>query len=264
VALLHQTVLAQDSARSASGTRSAPAKVDRRVQPGANVSVVLSDGSTMYGRLERRDADSLVMVGAAGRVAVAITNVRTVRDAGEARRRGDGSTEYWFPNANSTRLFFAPTGRTLAQGDGYFADHDIAIASLTYGFTDRVTFGGGGLIVPSSDFWFVTPKVGLVRGSDFNLAVGALFGGVGDHTGGIGFVSATYGSTNRSATLAVGNAFSGSEADRQQIVMLGGETRVSRRMALVTENYSVDLAFLNWTGHGVFPGIPYVDFVVKF
>jgi hypothetical protein len=68
--------------------------------------------------------------------------------------------------------------------------------------------------------------------------------------------------------------------------MLGGETRIHRNLKLVTENYitttdnadavfsyglrifnekiSVGLAFLNSTEGGVFPGLPYVDFVIRF
>jgi len=69
--------------------------------------------------------------------------------------------------------------------------------------------------------------------------------------------------------------------------MLGGAARVSRRTALLTENYivstasettgilsygirffnetlSVDLAFINSTAGSVFPGVPFVSFAVKF
>jgi hypothetical protein len=71
--------------------------------------------------------------------------------------------------------------------------------------------------------------------------------------------------------------------------MVGGSTRVSQRVALLTENYfipsvsdnplvsygvrflgkdiSVDLAFANAVGPNttlLFPGIPYVAFAVKF
>jgi hypothetical protein len=69
--------------------------------------------------------------------------------------------------------------------------------------------------------------------------------------------------------------------------MIGGVARVSRRMALVTENYyvsgasenhtilgygfrffgeklSVDLAFLNSASDAVFPGFPFISFAVKF
>ena len=260
-------------------------KVDRRVQDSTNVSVRLADGSMVYGVLETTSADSVIVHGAGGRMAFAKARVRLVRPAGEAHQRSDGSTEYWFPNSNTTRLFFAPTGRTLGRGEGYFADHQVVLGSVAVGLTDRVTIGGGSFIVPNSGFWFVTPKVGIVRGEKVNVSAGMLLGGVGDETGGIGFVAGTYGGEDHNVTFAVGNAFAGTKLAQSQVYMLGGERRVSRRLSFVTENYvmpglakpllsygarvlgekiSVDLAFINYAGKMVFPGIPYVDFVVRF
>ncbi len=260
-------------------------KVDRRVQEGANVSVRLVDGSVLYGVLERHDADSVIVIGAGGRMAFANSGVRLLRPAGDAHQRPDGSTEYWYPNSNTTRLFFAPTGRTLGQREGYFASHQIILASVAVGLTDRMTIGGGSFILPHSNFWFVTPKVGVVRSEKVNVAVGMLLGGVEKETGGIGFVAGTYGGEDHNVTVAVGNAFAGTKLANSQVLMVGGERRVSRRLSLVTENYvmpglakpfisygarilgekiSVDLAFANYTGQMLFPGIPYVDFVVRF
>jgi hypothetical protein len=132
----------------------------------------------------------------------------------------------------------------------------------------------------------VTPKVGVIRGESFNLAVGALAGGWGG-TGvnGIGYVVATVGGGDRSLTVGVGNDFSGSRAGHEQIVMLGGEIRASRRVSFMTENYvpttnsnalysygirflgekfAVDLAFFNLVRETRFPGIPFVGFSVRF
>jgi hypothetical protein len=260
-------------------------KIDRRVQDSTNVSVRLADGSVVYGVLERNDADSVIVMGAGGRMAFANSRVRLVRPAGEAHQRPDGGTEYWYPNSNTTRLFFAPTGRTLGRKEGYFAVHELILGSVAVGITDRVTIGGGSFIIPNSNFWFVTPKVGVVRGEKVNVSVGMLLGGVGDETGGIGFVAGTYGGEDNNVTVAVGNAFAGTKLANSQVLMVGGERRVSRRVSLVTENYvlpglakplvsygmrilgekiSVDLAFINYAGQMVFPGLPYVDFTVRF
>ena len=271
------TLLAQTTS-SANGN-------SRRVQVNANVAVRLIDGSVIYGVLERQDADSVVVVGSSGRLAFAAARVRQLRPAGVAHTRADGSTEYWFPNANTTRLFFAPTGRMLARGEGYFADHWVVLGSVAVGVTDRVTMGGGSFLVPNPGFWFVTPKVGIVRSENVNVAAGVLLGGADGETGGIGFVSSTFGGEDNNVTIAIGNAFAGDKLANSQVYMLGGETRISRRLTLVTENYlipgltkplisygvrilgekmSVDLAFINYTGNMVFPGIPYLDFVVRF
>jgi hypothetical protein len=250
----------------------------------SNVAARLRDGSLVYGRLERIDAESLVVVGAAGRQAYPVSMVRDVRDAGVAHVQSDGSTEFWYPNANSTRLFFGPTGRTLKAGDGYFADHEIVMASVSVGITDRLQIGGGSFMVPNSDLWFVMPKVGIVQTKDVNIAVGAIYGGVRGTSGGVAYVAGTFGSADHSFTAGVGRGLVGATVAGEPVFMLGGETRVSRRIALATENYfgagvndgllmyglrflgdkfTVDLAMMNTARNPVFPGIPYVDFVIK-
>ena len=276
--------LAMAVTASVAGAQSTPGgpTVDGRAVIGSSVSVRLRDGSVMYGRLERIGSDSVVIAASAGRMAFAVAGVRDVRSV-EARQQADGSTQYWFHNSNTTRLLFAPTGRTLAAGEGYFADHWVVLGSVAVGLTDRVTVGGGSFLIPNSDAWFVTPKVAVVRSEKVNVAVGALAGGIGKETGGIAFVTSTFGGADNSFTVAAGNGFSGTRAAHQQLFMLGGERRVSRRMSLITENYmatgsseigpaygvrflgeriSVDLAFLNSGRDPVFPGIPWVDFVI--
>ena len=273
-----------------------------RALPGQNVAVRLRDGSTMIGRLERADGDSVVVVGSAGRMALPRASVDNVRAAGSAHTRANGSTDYWFENPNATRLFFGPTGRTLARGQGYVADVEVVIASANVGLTDRIMVGGGSLLIPGTTLWFVSPKVGLVRGDQFNVSVGAVAAGIGnlgcidgcaDNTSnrkydisGIAYVAGTYGSPDHSFTLAVGDGFAGSKVSGQPAVMLGGETRIARRISLASENYiiptvdapvvsyglrfmgekiAVDLAFFNIANRRArFPGVPYVDFVFRF
>ncbi len=249
------------------------------------MAVHLRDGSLVYGRLEVLGADSVVVLATSGRVAFMRSSVKEVRDAGSAHTKGDGTTEYWFVNPNSTRLVFGPTGRTLGRGEGYFADYDIVIGSLAVGLTDHITIGGGGLLVAESQFWFLTPKVGLVRGDGFNLAIGALMGGWGsEEVGGVGYLVGTFGGVDKSLTLGVGNGFSGSGPARDQLFMVGGELRTSRRFSLMTENYvttassdavvsygfrilgekvSVDIAFFNSARDMKFPGIPFLGAVLK-
>jgi hypothetical protein len=253
-------------------------------RPDSTVRVTLRDGSVIYGRLLRRDADSVVVQGDAGRHAVATSSVVDIRNAGTAHAGTAGSPEYWLPNANATRMFFGPTGRTLPAGDGYFAVHDVVLASVGFGITDRVQFGAGTLVVPNTEFWAVFPKFAVIRRDDVNVAVGALYGGVRDARGGIAYAVGTLGSVDNSVTVGIGGGIAGEKMVGKPVYMVSGERRVSRRFALVTENYfgagasgglasggvrllgerlTLDFAFLNSTEDPVFPGIPYVDFVIR-
>jgi hypothetical protein len=257
------------------------------------------DGSLFIGRLVRATVDSVYFVSAGGPITVPRSVVVELRPLGKgAMRQG----VYWPPNPGDTRLFFAPTGRMLEKGEGYFNDTYLFFMNFVGGVTSRVTLGGGFSVFPISDFtdniFYVTPKLGLVQTSSFNLAAGALIGvaGFGSFDGGgdagsfgILYGVGTIGSPDASVTFGAGLAYLGSDLADRPLLMLGGEKRVARRLSLVTENYglpgeegtllsyglrffgdrlSTDLAFWNLFGHPdfdpVFPGVPYVAFSVKF
>ena len=42
-----------------------------------------------------------------------------------------------------SRLMLAPTGRPLAEGDGYLSDHYVLFPAVAYGITDNVSLLGG-------------------------------------------------------------------------------------------------------------------------
>jgi hypothetical protein len=252
----------------------------------------LKDGSTLMGHLVSRDSTGLrfetmgnVLTIPADRVAE-LTEVRAVDMHGN---------EYWFPDPNRTRLFFAPTARMLKQGEGYYSNTYLFLQSFAVGSSPNFTMGGGLSVLPTSNFfsdnaYYITPKVGLYQRDENAVAVGALVGFVpadNGHTGGIVYGVGTHGGENASVTGGLGYAFADGNFTPAPILMLGGTSRVSRRIALVTENYgyfhngdggvvfsygirimgeklSADLAFWNSKDAHMFPGIPYVAFAVKF
>jgi hypothetical protein len=258
------------------------------------------DGSLFIGRLIRATVDSVYFISAGGPITVPRSSVVELRQIGRgAMREG----VYWPPNPGDTRLFFAPTGRMLEKGEGYFSDSYLFFLNFVGGVTSRITLGGGFSIFPLDQFtdniFYLTPKVGLVQTPNANLAIGALVGFAGfgsfddgsDDIGSFGIVYGvgTLGSPDASVTFGAGLAYAGGDMADRPLLMLGGERRVARRVSLVSENYvlpgedgtlisyglrffgdrlSTDLAFWNLFGvddiDPVIPGIPYVAFSVKF
>ncbi|MCA9731602.1 MAG: hypothetical protein H6696_18985 [Deferribacteres bacterium] len=202
--------------------------------------------------------------------------------------RGD----LWFRNPNRTRLFFAPTGRMLSEGEGYFSDYYVFFPGIAYGFSNHFTFGGGFSLIPgvglNKQVFYITPKVGLVQSKKFNAAAGVLVLKIPDEeegTAGIAYGVGTWGGEDNNFTLGAGYGFAnGAWADKPMLV-LGFETRTGERTSVVSENWifpgvdyplislgmrffgekmSVDLAF--WTVLGADTNFiaPYVDFVYNF
>jgi hypothetical protein len=148
---------------------------------------------------------------------------------------------------NYSRLMYAPTGRPLRKGDGYFSDYELLFPGVAYGITDNVSLAGGFSVIPGLGFdeqlFYISPKLGFELGDRASVAVGGLFAGAGggDGDGGsatIGFAVGTFGSPRKSLTLGIGIGDTSEEySDAVPIVMVGGNATVSRHVALVGETW---------------------------
>ncbi len=250
----------------------------------------LRDGSTLLGRVTAVGTDSVRFQTSYAEVTIARTMINDVRLV--RRPSVSPSGDLWPADPNATRLFFAPTGRMLDRGDGYFSDTYLFFLSFFTGVSSRVTLGAGMSVFPSDDFmgdnlFYVMPKVGVIQTSEFNVAIGGLAGmapGFDDASFGIGYAVATAGGPDGSVTGGLGVGYLDGEFADRPMFMLGANKRLSRRTAFVTENYMIpsesgalvsyglrifgeklafDLAFWNVVGSDdsiPFPGIPYVAF----
>jgi hypothetical protein len=247
--------------------------------------VTLTDGSTIFGRIVTVGADSISFQTGAGTMQLSVKAIRDIRMiSNDDVREGD----YWFPNPNSTRLFFAPTGQQLKQGEGYFSDYELFFPGVAVGVTDNISSGGVISLFPASasdQIYYVTPKIGFSPSDQVHLAAGVLFAGTNGGTGGIYYGVGTFGDGNGSVTIGGGYGFAGGKIQSKPVGMLGGEFRITRRLAFVTENYllpisdnnvlysfgfrfmgeklTTDLALANVSGSQII-GVPYVDFVFRF
>ena len=252
---------------------------------GITQQLELKDGTRAIGRVESIDGDRFTFRTTSG-VAMAVDRA-VVQALGPVTGRLING-EFWPADPNPTRLFFAPTGRSLKRGEAYFGVYEILLPFVQYGITDRISIGGGTpIFFGTSDvpFW-VTPKVQVFRGKSTEVSLGVLhFFNVGDLNLGIAYGVVTQGGADSALTIGLGYAYVRDEDDggAAPVVMFGGEHRVSRRLKLVTENYvfdeggllsggvrflgerlSVDLGLVSPLGAGEFVAAPIVNFVWKF
>lgn len=205
------------------------------------VSVSLKDGSTLVGRIVQEDDAQITVVTAGGlRVALDRSTVASIQRVPlPGRLRLD---------PNYSRLMFAPTGRPLEKGDGYFSDHDIFFPGFAYGLTDHFSLAGGVSIVPglglSEQVFYVAPRLGWEASDRLAFSTGALYATAGEEgSAAIVFGVATVGSPARSFTVGLGLAGATDRGDHgwefrdAPIVMVGGNVRLSNSLALVSENW---------------------------
>jgi hypothetical protein len=250
--------------------------------PGAIQELELKDGSHVVGRVESIAEGTFVFRTSAGaEMTVAVDAVRSLKVT--VGRLVEG--ELWPADPNPTRLFFAPTGRALKQGEAYFGVYEILLPFIQVGITDRISFGGGTPLIFGGGehaFW-ITPKVQIASGKSTAVAAGVLHFFIPDADVGIAYGVVTQGSTDSAASIGAGYAYANGDNRGSPVVMVGGEHRTSRRSKVVTENYwfrgggllsagvrflgesiSADLGLVVPLNAEVFVAVPMVNFVKKF
>ena len=199
--------------------------------------LVLRDGSRLFGSIERETDTEVVFRTHAGATVTArrvdIVSLKRVKGRVE---RG----EFLRTDMHRSRLFFAPTGRSLEKGQVSVGVFEFLAPFVQVGVTDRFSVGGGtplmfGFEEGNRPFWF-TPKYQVIKSEEVQAAVGVLqiLNTDGD-TAGIAYGVSTFGNSDNALTVGGGVAYSGD--DRGGILMVGGEGRVRNNLKLITENY---------------------------
>lgn len=261
-------------------------------------AIHMREGSRIVGRIVAVTADSVRVVSASSTTTVSRGAVREVRQYA-ASAMHDG--ELWPENPHATRLLFSPTAIPLRKGEGYFSDFWLFVLSAAGGVTDRFTLGAGMTLIPGINFgdnvFYLLPKYTLVDQPRIKFAIGGLVALVGGFSSdsrdaasvGILYGVATTGTHESNLTLGAGWGYVGDQLADKPVVTLGGQHRVSKRVALISENWflpfegdalgfvtyglrflgeklAVDFAFGNTLERGgqLFPGVPLLGFSVKF
>lgn len=250
--------------------------------------IQLRDGSELIGRITAITDSTVQFQSSLGVSIIRSSDVLKLdTDRGGVVKNG----EYYFPNPNATRLIFAPTGRMLRQGEGYFSDYWIFFPGISVGLSDMFSIGGGMSIFPeaTSQVMYFTPKLGIVQSPKVNFAVGALMAAVPfdgeSNSAGILYGVGTWGQPDASFTAGLGYGYENGDLARSPAVLLGAEGRVSPRLSFVTENYMLpggtliiggglrfmgrgmafDLALTSFSGEGeTFCCLPFIGFVYNF
>jgi hypothetical protein len=210
------------------------------------VEVKLKDGTKLVGEIVQEDEESLTIRTAGGvEMSIPKSSVDS-RKAAKGRVKGG---KYSRKDPNYARLLFAPTGRPLRQGQGYFTDTYILLPSVAYGITDQISLLVGISIVPFVDIkdqvLYVSPKFGYEFSEKLAVSVGALYVSLWDDVAaGIAFATASLGEPDRSFHAGIGFGFTKDRGSRfdfaeHPVFLLGGNVRVSNGIAFVGETWPI-------------------------
>lgn len=197
--------------------------------------VRLGDGSVIFARVVELDEARVVFETVGGaRLDVERSGIEAVRPATGQVVEG----EFWGEDPGGTRLFFTSTGRSLRGGESYIGTYVVVLPFAAVGITDRFTIvGGAPILFGELEPFYLGPKFQIIRQAEVQASVGTLAFFFDDEVVGVAYGVATFGDTERALSAGIGYFYSGDEVLNEPAFMLGGETRVSRRIKLITENY---------------------------
>lgn len=229
------------------------------------VVVTLTDGGRLVGAIVKEDETTLTLRTTSGLelqlARSAIDSVGPASPSAPPAPPPPTPTLTEFSDPNDTRLMFAPTGRPLRKGDGYFSDHYVVFPGFAYGLTDHVSVSGGFSVVPGLNLeeqvFYVSSTVGWKLSKKAAFSLGGLYatGSEANEAGALLFGVASFGSSDRSLSVGLGLAATRNEeffydahdrfvrSERRwsfreaPILMVGGTFRVSKRISLVTESW---------------------------
>ncbi|MDZ7262536.1 MAG: hypothetical protein ONB05_10580 [candidate division KSB1 bacterium] len=213
-------------------------------------SITLKDGSEVVGQIIEADTQKIRFQTLTGVV------MEIPRDTIQKIEYLQGTVKvgrYQHPDPGHTRLFLAPTGRTLRRGEGYFADYWIFFPTFAYGVTDWLTLSGGLSLLPDigleSQILYFGSKVRFLHRNNFDLAGGFfcislpwgenLFWDEDDERTAVGatYTVGSFGNVNTSLTFGLGWPFAEGTFADNPVFLIGGETRWSNNIKLLSENW---------------------------
>lgn len=145
-------------------------------------------------------------------------------------------------DARATRLFFAPTARSVPRGRGSAAVTEVIFPSVEVGLSNRVSVAAIG-VLPVEDLSdggiVLAPKIQVLAGPRVQAAVGLFQGFGAGVSGGLGYAVVTLGGASTSATIGYGYGYGGATDGEgsSSLVFLGAERTVGRSFRLIVEGY---------------------------
>ncbi len=202
--------------------------------------IELKDGSLVVGTILFEDETS-IRFRTLSQVEMVLQKDQIVRKKKVSGQIVEG--QLWRSDPNQTRLFFAPTGRALKAGQGYFSVYEIFFPFVAVGITDFLAIAGGMTLVPGmeSQAIYVAPKLTPLSVKNFDFSIGALYARIPNEDEGAGIVYGvgTVGTPKTSLTIGAGFGFSGADFEDKPILLLGGEVQISRSAKVLSENWII-------------------------
>jgi len=249
------------------------------------VEIELKDGSELLGKIIEETPEKYVFITTLG---IKMDIPKQIVDQVKTIEGKWKNGEFKRTDPNRTRLFFAPTARSLKAGTGYFSAYEIFFPFIAVGITDYLILSGGMSLFPYTDdqMLYIAPKIKLFSNELLDIGGGILYSKFQKNSFGIAYGVATIGDPFAAFTGGLGWGFENGEFSSSPLLMLGGEIQLSDHVKLISENWflpndedpvisfgvrffgaslAADFALIKIPGNGNgFPLFPWLGFAYNF
>jgi hypothetical protein len=249
--------------------------------------IILIDGSEFIGTIIKEDEFTVVFKTTDGIIMnIPKEKVKLIEQLDFGGRR------YRRVDPNQTRLFIAPTARTLKAGQAYLSVYEIFFPVVGVGITNFLLFEGGISLLPLKEqLYYINLKLTPIQVDKFSISVGGAHLGVtgGDFSFGMFYGGISFGSSESSLGIGVGlpsTKIWEFDLKFEPVFVIGGGIQVSNSVKLVSENWiwnlessqiypifgirffgeklAADLGFIYISGAEGFPFFPWLGFTYNF
>ena len=204
------------------------------IPEGQTVTIEMNNGDEFQGQILAKNNEIITLKTVNGDINLIASSIKSIENY-------EYKGPFPFPNPHDTRYFFGPSGIPIKVGKGYYQNILVTTNFINYGITKNVSIGGGFEFISTiagTPIWFLTPKVGFDISEKFHAGGGFIMAGfAAEGTATLGYGVVTLGGTESNASLGVGYGFVNNDITKYPAIMISGTHRVSKSIALLTENY---------------------------
>lgn len=209
------------------------------------VKVETTDGNVFIGNVISEDSLNLVIkTQNLGDLKIPLNTIKSKTELKDLRKVG---SDYWLPNPQSSRYFWAPNGYGLEKGSSYYQNIWILYNQFSFGLSDNFSVGAGMLPLflfagAPTPVWIV-PKLSIPVVKDkLNIGTGAFLGAFysTDAMGfGLLYATSTIGSRDKNVSLGLAYGFADGEWMKKPIINASFLIRTGPKGYLISENYLI-------------------------
>jgi hypothetical protein len=211
----------------------------QKIDSTKTVTITLKDDNEIIGHIVSEDSLNTTVRSLSGVVSV-IPNGLIVKKRILRGRIVGG--EFYHPDPSDNRLLLMPTGRSLHSGEVQFNAVELFFPHLAIGASDYFNIAVGGIpfIISNGGTFIYYASAKLTPLNRENAAVslgGAMIGSsAAESFVGVAYAVGTFGNYQSSVTFGSFLGFSKDEVYNRPAFLLGGQTRTSKSVTLITEN----------------------------